>query len=255
MNRIIIYPYKMSSQSSKLLAKGLQELGHKVLRVYPNRRYQVRPNDYIINWGNSTIPTWGSPSLNSCQAVRTCSNKQSTFLSFARDNTPMPAATDFKDVALQWISEGKKVFCRTLLTGHSGNGIVVATTPEEVVDAPLYTQEFKRTREYRVHVFNGQVLDYQEKKRKEAAGSRYDADVWNHGNDFVYARTDITLPACVREAAVRAIQAVGLDFGAVDVGYNHRTDECAVFEVNSAPGLFGTTLNKYVENIHEILCR
>ena len=250
MNRIIIYPYKMSSQSSKKLAQALRGVGHQVLRVYPDRNYRPRPWDTIINWGNSTQPSWDdSYILNTTSAIKVSCNKQSSFLRFYRDLVPTLKCTDNKSVAEQWVSEGNKVFCRTLLTEHSGRGIIVATTPEELVDAPLYTQEFKKTREYRIHVWDENILDFQEKRRRSEAGSRYDVDVWNHGNDFVYARENVELPECVKNAAIQAIHAVGLHFGAVDIGYNHRDNTCAVFEVNSAPGLYGTTLNKYVEKI------
>lgn len=250
MNRIIIYPYKMSSQSSKKLAQGLRGVGHTVLRVYPDRNYRPRPSDLIINWGNSQQPTWSKDIINTPQAVRKASNKQSSFLSFYRDSVPTLKCTDNNLVAKQWINEGHKVFCRTILTGHSGNGTIVATTTGELVDAPLYTQEFKKTREYRIHIWGNEVLDYQEKKRREEAGSRYDVDVWNHGNDFVYARQNVEIPECVKEASIKAVNSLDLTFGAVDIGYNHHDDTCAVFEVNTAPGLYGTTLNKYVEKIN-----
>jgi D-alanine-D-alanine ligase-like ATP-grasp enzyme len=36
-----------------------------------------------------------------------------------------------------------------------------------------------------------------------------------------------------------------LDFGAVDIIYNAKRNECYVLEVNTAPGLEGTTVEKY----------
>jgi glutathione synthase/RimK-type ligase-like ATP-grasp enzyme len=40
--------------------------------------------------------------------------------------------------------------------------------------------------------------------------------------------------------------ASGLDFGAVDVIWNERQQRAYVLEINSAPGLEGTTIDDYV---------
>ena len=46
-----------------------------------------------------------------------------------------------------------------------------------------------------------------------------------------------------------AIKVLGLDFGAVDIIYNKQEDKWYVLEVNTAPGIYGTTLDKYVNAI------
>jgi len=59
--------------------------------------------------------------------------------------------TEDKGVALQWAGERRdKVVCRTKLDGHSGDGIVIARNPDQVVDAPLYSRYFRKVREFRV---------------------------------------------------------------------------------------------------------
>ena len=55
--------------------------------------------------------------------------------------------------ARAWASErGAKVVCRTVLDGHSGEGIVIARNPDQVVEAPLYSLYFNKVREFRVYV-------------------------------------------------------------------------------------------------------
>ncbi|MNY63636.1 hypothetical protein D3C86_2006230 [compost metagenome] len=44
-----------------------------------------------------------------------------------------------------------------------------------------------------------------------------------------------------------AVNAIGLTFGAVDVIWNEYRHQAYVLEVNTAPGLTGTTLEKYAE--------
>jgi hypothetical protein len=250
--RYIIYPYKMNSMSSKRLAAALREQGHNVLRVYPDRNYVPRPDDVIINWGNSTEPEWMGRSyippqfLNPPLNVGLATNKLSSFDFFAWYNIPHPENTLHKDIAENW---NAVVFARQTLTGCGGAGITVHQPGEELPDAKLYVKAFDKTNEYRVHVFKGEILDCQEKKKRAGTGSREGHHVWNHGNDFVYARDGINIPDNVLDASKKAVQALGLDFGAVDIGYNLNDNTIAVFEVNTAPGLHGTTLIKYRDAI------
>jgi D-alanine-D-alanine ligase-like ATP-grasp enzyme len=86
----------------------------------------------------------------------------------------------------------------------------------------------------------------QQKKR------RHDHDnpnwqVRNHANGFIYARSDVNPPAAVLDAAKKALAATGLDFGAVDVIWNQHAGRAFVLEINTAPGLEGTTVEEYKE--------
>ncbi|MNY81884.1 hypothetical protein D3C86_2236870 [compost metagenome] len=49
-----------------------------------------------------------------------------------------------------------------------------------------------------------------------------------------------------------AVNALGLDFGAADVIWNDHRKQAFVLEVNTAPGLTGTTLEKYAKALKEI---
>jgi glutathione synthase/RimK-type ligase-like ATP-grasp enzyme len=242
--RSVIYPYKMSSKSAKLLAEGLGGL-----RVYPNRNYRKRPTDLVINWGSSTAPQWGSPDLNAT-GVAEATNKLTTLRLLASNGVSVPVWTTYSQEAMRLVLEGNTLFCRTTLTGHAGQGIVVAKEIQDLVQSPLYTQSFPKQREFRIHVFNGSVIDVTEKRKRGGTGGREGHYVWNHSNDFVFAREGIECPNIVADQAVKAVQALGLDFGAVDIGW-HSELGAVVFEVNTAPGITGTTLSKYVEAINE----
>lgn len=250
--RIVIYPYKMSSGSSKRLAEALRGLGHKVVRVFADRNYVPHTDDYVINWGSSKVPNWDAFAIkcNAPHLVGLASNKLRTFSTLLREEVEVPIYTGMKEVASMWLQNNIKVFARTTLTSHSGRGIVVMSNAVELVDAPLYTAEFKKTNEYRIHIFDSSVLDSQEKRKRGGTGSRVDHDIWNHGNDFVFCRENLDVPYAVHDAALRAVEALGLTFGAVDVGYDRATQKVVVFEVNTAPGIKGQTLTKYVEKIH-----
>ena len=80
-----------------------------------------------------------------------------------------------------------------------------------------------------------------------------DYQVRNHENGWVYCRDDLDVPASVFSDATSAVAALGLDFGAVDIIWNQNQARSYVLEVNTAPGLEGTTLTKYVEAIRSVM--
>jgi glutathione synthase/RimK-type ligase-like ATP-grasp enzyme len=225
MKKLVLVPHKMGSRSAKALADVLSaKLGYKVWRVSPARvkgriAFQIRE---------------GTDKLTQLQ--RFLENDIST-VSFTAD----PA------VARGWLSDGG-VVCRTLLRSSEGKGIVVADNAEQLVPAPLYTKYFKKKREYRVHVFNGQVIDVQEKrKRKEVEGG--DHRIRNLANGYVFCREAVVEPTGLRDLAVRATTALGYSLGAVDIAFNEHHNQLVVFEVNAAPGMQGSTLENYANAI------
>jgi hypothetical protein len=255
MYRLKVFPYKLGSISAKSLANSLG-----VKRVRPT--YDARRRDIIINWGNSRPAGFkGSiTDLNTHAAIALACNKLNTFQALEAagfQHLPLWCTTRYEaDQLLYTASEGGTtsagIYCRTSLTGHSGSGIVIASNTYDLVDAPLYTVGTKHKYEFRVHVFKGKVLDVQQKKRKRGLGPS-GSGIRNHSNGWIYARSDISIPSIITEASINAVAILGLDFGAVDIGYRERDGKAFVFEVNTAPGLVGTTLTKYTEAFNNYL--
>jgi len=255
MYRLKVFPYKLGSASAKALALSLG-----IKRVRPT--YDARRRDIIINWGNSAPPNFKSHpnDLNKPSAIALACNKLKTFQALEAagfQHLPLWCTTRYEaDQLLYTASAGgtapAAIYCRTSLTGHSGSGIIIASNSFELVDAPLYTVAAKNKHEFRVHVFKGNILDVQQKKRKLG----YDgpsSGIRNHSNGWIYARCDVNAPAIVTQAAKEAVNILGLDFGAVDIGYRERDDKAFVFEVNTAPGLYGTTLQNYTDAFNKYL--
>jgi glutathione synthase/RimK-type ligase-like ATP-grasp enzyme len=188
--------------------------------------------------------------LNHPSSVRLASNKINTFRAWSDADVSCPLWTTDSSVARSWIEDGKTVFARTQLQGHSGSGIVILNDSSEFVSAPLYTQYIKKKKEFRVHVFNNEVIDVQEKRR--SMGSDAGFLIRNHANGFVFCRDNISEPTDLRAVAIHAVRALGLDFGAVDIVYNEHYNQCYALEVNTAPGLEGTTLETYTNKIVEL---
>jgi glutathione synthase/RimK-type ligase-like ATP-grasp enzyme len=167
---------------------------------------------------------------------------------------PVPEFTRNPDVAADWLASGKfrRVLARTTLRGSQGHGILMLDqTTQTMPRAPLYVEYVPKKHEYRVHVGRGEVLDIQQKrKRREVDNDEVNYQVRNGRYGWVFCRHDVTPPPGeALGAAVAAVNALGLDFGAVDLGVTEKDGRVAVYEVNTAPGLEGTTLETYAQFI------
>lgn len=185
-------------------------------------------------------------------------NKLLCFQRLMRSGVSIPDFAITRERARELFRDNGVVMCRTTVTGNSGQGIVIARTPEELIDAPLYTRHVRHKNEYRVHVAFGKVIDYVQKK-KRSGNENTNILVRSHNNGWVFCREGVVLPDVVKEQAIAAVAALGLDFGAVDLGHRVGDNLAFVFEVNTAPGIEGTTIEKYtaafMEKIDEINAR
>lgn len=246
MSRIYITPYNMGSESARSLARNL-----RCLRVDATKRLR---RSVVINWGRGDLSVRGFVSrvINKPEAVRRASNKIETFRVLSAAGVPTVDWTTNRDVARRWLDDDMLIYCRTTATGSQGRGIVVVGQDDlSLPHAPLYTKGFNKTHEFRVHVAFGRVIDYSKKRRRD--GAEGSAHIKNHANGWVFCRDGVALPSKVSDACIKAIAALGLDFGALDVLYKERDDKAAILEVNSAPGIEGTTLERYTEAFRNLV--
>lgn len=250
--RTILYPYKMGSQSGRQVAEDIT-----ALRVHPNRAYRPRRGDFIINWGSSTVPRWMDAAeeveamiFNHPEAVGRASNKLRT-LEILRDaGVPhIPFTTDPYE-ATDW----EKVFCRHNLNGHSGDGIDVRRRGEGLPpNARMYTKGIENAGEYRIHVLNGRVIDYQKKRRRREDPADGEAeDVRNLTTGWIYTRGNLRHLERIESLAIEAVEALGLDFGAVDIIKDNNGD-VYVLEVNTACGMSETTRRTYQREFSNLI--
>lgn len=250
--RYYVYPYKQGSKSARAVANAL---GGRVLRVHGGA-YKPRTSDVVINWGHSNPERdiGASRLLNQSVDISFISNKKLAFQVFEREHVPIPGFAVNK-VSVYW--KGDTVV-RHKLTGHSGEGIEIVPAGQPLPDAPLYVEYIKKEDEYRVHVgiskIDPQVQDgtgtsiigiQRKARRLETPDNEVNWQVRNHDNGFVYVRGGVNPPPAVMDAASRALVASGLDFGAVDVIYNRKEGKAYVLEINTAPGVEGTTVEDY----------
>lgn len=240
---IFIYPYKKGSGSAKVLAHAL---GAKRIKL-ENSRFKPRRWKTVVNWGSTKCP---HDCLNHPNPVYAASNKLHTFNLLKINGVSTPEWTTSYGLASIWLKEGHTVVCRHTLVGSSGQGIELVSSPEnELPEAPLYTKYTKKKDEYRVHVFDGRVIDVQRKMRKkDVPDTEVDWKIRNLAGGFIFGREGVNPDDSVLKEATRAVSSLGLLFGAVDVGC-HPEEGIRVYEVNTAPGLQGSTVDAYSEAI------
>lgn len=262
MASTVMFSYNQVSKGSKELADGL---GIKRLK-HEGSVWKPGPNKKIINWGSSTenFPAayLTCQIINHPSKIDVTADKLRTFNKFMDNNVPHPEWTTSRSEALQWLDQGCMVFARKQLRSHSGRGIFIMDPdhPEDARNdnsvAPLYVKYVKKKNEYRVHVINNEIIDVQRKGlRSELRGNEgVNWKIQNLANGFVYVRNESDpVPSCVFDAALAAVSALELDFGAADVIYNAKEDKAYCLEVNSAPGLMGTTLTNYVNALSSMI--
>ena len=245
-----LYPYNQGSASAKALAKAL---GIKRLK----REGNPVKVDVLLNWGCSAKNFQRQVNyqgiLNIPGAVSVASNKLQSFNAL-KGHVSIPEFTESLEEAKKWLAEGLTVVERHKLTGHSGEGVRVVEPGQELQQAPLYVKYIPKKHEYRIHVFRDKAFFVQRKARKnDVPDLRVDWKVRNLKGGFIYANQDVDVAEEAKQQAIISIKALGLDFGAVDIIYNELHNKYYVLEVNTACGLAGTTLDKYVEVFKEFV--
>jgi len=240
--RVVIVPYKMGSASAKFLKEALIKAGIPCIRTV-REGFKPKRNDYLIYYGGSQVHRGKFKDvMNLTRSL--AMNKLSTFQRLFEHNiSTVPWVTKPEDIPPDW----QQIVARTTLTGHSGQGITIHNHGEDVPVVPLYTKYVKKTYECRIHVMNGVVIDGQIKKKRTDAEAN--TLIRNAHTGWVYCREGYTPDEAAKQLAIAAVAALGLDFGAVDLIYNKHYNQYYLLEVNTAPGLTGTTLTNYTQEI------
>lgn len=220
------------SGKSRLSALKMKDIDDKVELV------RNSTEETIVNWGRYRANAKLNPNISNV------TNKRVMRELFKEHDVPMPRLIDKNELRL--------CLFRKPLVGRpdhhtKGRGFwkvdSVASLNRAVAGtrrkrAATHFMEFVESdREYRVHIFKGKSIRISEKIYTD--GSKKEYTTGKPG--------EIKL-AKVRKAAKLAVEAVGLDFGAVDIlARGENNEEVFVLEVNAAPGLGGTMPKLYLE--------
>jgi glutathione synthase/RimK-type ligase-like ATP-grasp enzyme len=180
-----------------------------------------------INWGRYKAETPLNPN------IRNSTDKLKMRQLFREHKVPAP---------ILWDSPYEVVFpCVARTREHSrGRGFWLCNNPRELDEAisqgaVIFMEYIEAPKEFRVHIFQGKSIRISEK-------SFYDDE---NPHNYVTIKPTVRRRRYIREAARQAVEAVGLDFAAVDVLATD--DQAFVLEVNAAPSLGGTMPSVYAQ--------
>jgi glutathione synthase/RimK-type ligase-like ATP-grasp enzyme len=231
MKYIVVDP--VGSKFAKALQQGLSSDGMQSFRISSRRWSQKR------QWKHKAFIVTQHPL-----------DKIEQYERFRENQISAPAYATSVEEAKQL--DAKTLFARALINSTNGRGIIEFESGDaEYPRASVYTEYIPKKAEYRVHVFHGKVIDVQQKKKKRGFEGDRDTRVRNCVNGYVYVRNDVVPPEGMLELATKAVAACDYNYGAVDIIYNEKRNMCYVLEVNSRPGLMGTTLVNYVNALKE----
>lgn len=184
--------------------------------------------------------------FNPISAITNTANKMRMKQIFVDNGVKTPKYLENSEDSRQKILDGylgdSNIFFKTPY--HSrGRGMVVY---EERSGANFTTRKgyFEESqiadREFRVHVMDGEAFYVDEKRPRERG---HESVVKNMANGYKFRRPLREYPPEVITESVKAVTALGLDFGAADVGVN--SDGVWIYEVNTAPSLRTKTRKLY----------
>lgn len=223
-----------SKVSAALIQDELIELGMNVSFMREGKKGD-------INWGRERANTALNPDISKA------TNKRVMRELFQENKVPMPKLID--------IDEREKTAGNfpIPMVGRpdkhmQGRGFWLINSWEDVLKARKGTKRkaaathfmeyIEADKEMRVHIFNGKSIRMTEKKYEGETGSHRDYTTIKPTGNKQERRA-------IRRAAKKAVKALGLNFGAVDVLV--KQGRPYVLEVNAAPGLGGTMPKLYAE--------
>jgi len=223
-----------------------------LLDIEPISRAGNRKIDKLIRWG-STLPLPMRPGsvLNKRKALLKAIDKFQTLLNLNNYGVRVPRFFDLTSTAndlLQVIDFP----CLARKKNHTqGKDIILCLQLNDLQQAKTlgcdYAIKYISTKkEYRVHVFQGSIIKTSEKVLTDVESHvPYIRNV-EHGYTFRHERTNLSKES--EWLAVEAVEALGLDFGAVDLIVSD-TGIPYVLEVNTGPSLVDSGIEKYGEAI------
>lgn len=230
MKKLRLVCTSVASKSAKRLAAALSEkFGYHVFRGYEPKATK----DNIV-YGDQK-------------------DKLTQYNYFLDNGLNFPSFTTSKELT-QNLMKDKMVdsmVCRTLLRAKSGKGIVIADTVEQLVDAPVYVAYQKKTNEYRIQFFKGELVCVREKRLRKGyeKPEGRDGRVRSHDNGYVFCEPLEPLPEEAIDMARKASKVTGSDFAGVDIAFHKPSKYWFMLEVNSAPGMEGLTIEQYTSAI------
>ena len=244
MKRIWVFcPRKSGIESAEKLAEALTERGFKGEVWRKKSRPPLNQGAIMLGWGSAFPAEWEKKPETLYLNKGPKRDKLEELVVLKAAGVPVPEFITHPPSphsGLTWLPRRKD---------HQKGGDFLNPPAE-----PAYwTQKLSLVQEFRVHVFDGKSVRLGKQFKRDDFPNPHPW-VRNYHTGWVYLWAGAwrsAVPAGVREAAIKAVKALGRDTGAVDLGV---TASGAVFvlEVNTTPALEPNTIAIYANKLAEM---
>lgn len=238
--------HRRSEPTGRVLAEALN-MEHGRMLLGENRL----PRGGLIRWGNRAAPSVDIPArvLNSAAAIEKASQKLLSLELLKEAGVPVPDFDTDPEALVE--RAGYPILGRRLQHARATD-VVLCLQRRDFRRRPrdYYVAYIPTNREYRLHVAGGEVIRVQGKYLDVPRD--YEPWVRNFGTGHRFRAPRRRLHNARLNSAVAAVQALGLDFGAVDLIV---ADSGAhyVLEVNTSPSCSPRTGAAYVNTFARML--
>lgn len=234
-------------------AKGMKPTGRDLARrlgIKFGRRLNAHMDEFVIFWGaEADVDFPENRSLNRPEITRGLHNKLNALKKMRDGKVAVPRFTDNVRVAS---TELTTPFMARTAHHSGGQGFFIIQNDPSMQQAvrgrAAYFQQLVDIKdEYRLHVFKDRIIRAAKKYEDPDPNVASDPIIRSHQKGWLLQIVQVSaVPKSVKQEARKAIAALGLDFGAVDACMDKKK-KAWVFEVNTAPGMEGITLDRWTE--------
>lgn len=238
MNRPVILYHRSTGRTARMLSEVLHLDRVKAVDPY---------TPVVIRWGSSA-PAALDFAINTRQSIALTSHGLNSLQVMEEAGVPVPAVWTRPPVE----QELYPILARTI-NHRGGMDIYWCQDHDEALATGrhFFTQYTPVDMEFRAHVFGGKVLRvFRKVKREEGADDKIRTSYRGWGYSRV---TERSIGESGVSVSLNAVSALGLAFGAVDLGYNSETGKFVVFEANTGPSLNTISLLYYAQEFENYL--
>lgn len=203
--------------------------------------------DKLLRWGSSRgVPLIPSDdTFNYKDAVNRTTDKFGSLQVLKDAGVPVPNhSRDHRELDYPLLGRDRNHY------GGTDIELILQSQDAELCSSDYYVEYIPTQREYRFHVIDGEVVKVSHKRCDEPEDYTPYCRNYQNGHRFVHPPDDIHERA--KPIATRAVEALGLDFGALDVILGE-DNHFRVLEVNTAPSLSENTFELYAEKLMEMM--
>ncbi len=241
--------------TGRMIINELKARGHKAYKLtkrYNDGTFSARDGtNLLIAWGNSSniaARYCDNPMrINSSTSIKTTANKWLMLDKLFQAKVPVVEfgleAPSEHDLGLDECRDSKGYFYVRTRKGDTRYDNTFDDISDSHVTKPV---PYKR-REYRIHIFGGQIFSAYEKVPHD---NTIRPPLFKQDNCH-FTKIDLTrsrLDANGQAIAIKAVQVLGLDYGAVDL-VRDKFGDFVVCEVNSSAGLSTTNVKRLIDLI------